>query len=94
MNYYLPTTDQILRYILSEYKPTDDIDTGQALYAFYKELDSALKIAHLNYQSTSEYIDYLMYFKKFIDVSRKNKDSVLRRRLDDASKLHKLHQML
>ena len=94
MTYYLPSTDQILRYILAEYTAKDMIDPEQALYAFYTEIESAIKIAQFNYNSTNEYIDYLAHFKRFIHVSRKNKDSVLRRKLDDASKLRKLNEIL
>ena len=94
MKYRLPQTNDIVRYILAEYHPTDILDVNQALHAFSHELDITIKMAHLNYGPLEEYIHYLKHFKKYISSSQRNKDSILKRRLEEANKLRQLQQIL
>lgn len=94
MNHRLPTDDQIVRYILNECRNEDSIDPVYCLDVLYTELETAIKISNLHTNCTDDYVYYLNYFKKFIDISRQNPNSALRRKLDDVAKLKRLHQIL
>ena len=97
MNYYLPSDAEIVKIIIEydlDSNPFTASVISEGINRLIKEVDSATKIANLNLKSNREYIHYLNYFRRYIQISYNNENSSIRSKLDDYYKLKEFHKLL
>lgn len=97
MSYYLPSDNEIVKLIIDYELDTNLSITSaisEGLYKLITEVESATKIANLNPKRNHEYIRYLIYFRRYVQVSYSNANSSLRLKLENYYKLKKLHKLL
>lgn len=97
MSYYLPSDSAIIKIIINYELDSNPFTTSvisEGINRLIKEVDSAAVIANLNHRENYEYIHYLKYFRKYVQVSYNNENSSIRSKLEDHYKLKELHKLL
>lgn len=97
MSYRLPSDDELVMLVVSynlEINPFTASIISEGLNKLQREVGTAIKIAILNPKTNYEYIQYLKYFRRYVQDSYDNVNSSLRIKLDNHYKLKELHKLL
>ena len=95
MRYLIPSDKELANLMVSDLDPDHIFKSPRfCLNDFIDEIEIAIKIASLNYQSNREYIAYLKYLARYIKVSNSGDTSTLKRELEDIFRVRKLHMLL